>query len=140
MKTTFFLMFTVALSVTTLAQRKNETKNPIIGSWKFSNQSVINDFQKAFENKQYRDCKTEYFTFAPNHSFKHNFIDKDGLPIKTLTGKWKSIGSKIKIDYTEIDFSFITSYFFLDQDLVLGQNFSHVIFTRDDLEYNVALK
>lgn len=140
MKTTFFLMFIVALSVTTLAQRKNETKSPIIGSWKFSNQSAINEFQKAFENKQYRNCKTEYFTFEPNHTFKHNFIDQEDRIIKTLSGKWKSIGNKIKIEYAEIDFSFTTSYFFLDKDLVLGQNFSHVIFTKDDWDYNVVMK
>ena len=140
MKKTLFLMCLVAVFVTALAQRKNETKTPIIGSWKFSNQSKVNDFQKIFENKQSLDYQTEYFTFEPNHTFKHEFISKDDKLIRTLKGKWKSVGNKIKIEYSDIDYALTLDYFFLDQDLVLGQNFNHVIFTKGDVDYNMAMK
>jgi hypothetical protein len=123
-----------------IAQKNKETNSPLIGSWKFSNQSKLNDFQKIFENEQQRSFKTEYFTFDSNHKFKHEFISKDDKVVKTLYGKWKSTGNKIKIDYSSIDYSLLLDYFFIDKDLVLGQNFNHIIFTQDNLERNVALK
>jgi hypothetical protein len=67
-----------------MAQRNSERKNEIIGTWKFSCQSAINDFQKIFNQKG--DFRTEYFTFSTNHSFIHEFADKDENLIKTLTG------------------------------------------------------
>jgi hypothetical protein len=130
----------VAVTVTALAQRKNETKNPIVGSWKFSKQSKLNDFQKVFEDKQQRDYKTEYFTFESNHTFTHEFIDKDDKLIRTLKGKWKASGDKIKIVYSDVDYALSLDFFFIDKDLVLGQNFNHVIFTRGDTDYNMAMK
>lgn len=139
MKKTFFLMCFVAVTVTALAQRKNETKNPIVGSWKFSNQSKVNDFQKVFDNKK-KDYQTEYFIFSADHTFTHEFIDKDDKLVKTLKGKWKSAGDKIKIDYSEVDYTLSLDYFFIDKDLVLGQNFNHVIFTKGDVDYNMAMK
>ncbi len=128
----------VAVAVTALAQRKDETKNPFIGSWKFSKQSVVNDFQKVFNSLDYQ---TEYFTFAQDHTFSHQFIDKEGNLVKSMQGKWKSNGDKINIHYSGIDFTLTISYFFLDNDLVLGQNFSHVIFTKDNVDFvNTAMK
>jgi hypothetical protein len=111
-----------------MAQRNSESNNEIIGTWKFSCQSAINDFQKIFNQKG--DFRTEYFTFSSNHTFIHEFADKDEHLIKTLTGKWKFSGSKIKIDYAEVDYTLLLEYFFIDKYLVLGQNFNHVIFTR----------
>ena len=123
-----------------IAQKNKDTKSPIIGSWKFSNQSKLNDFQKVFENKKQNDFKSEYFTFEANHSFKHEFIDKDDNLVKTLKGKWKAVGNKIKIEYSDIDYTLTVDYFFIDKDLVLGQNFNHVIFTQDNFfNNNVAL-
>lgn len=138
MKKAFFLMCFVAAVVTALAQRKNETKDPFIGTWKFSNKSAVNDFQKVFQDK--RDYPSEYFTFESNHTFIHEFYDKKNNLVKALKGKWKSVNDKISISYTDIDFNLITTYFFIGKDLVLGQNFSHVIFSREAPDYNVALK
>ena len=53
---------------------------------------------------------------------------KNGVLTK---GKWKIVDDKIKITYADIDFQLMLSYFFIDKDLVLGQNFNHVIFTKD---------
>ena len=131
-------MCIVASAVTALAGKKNETKTPFIGTWKFSNQSALNDFQKVAQNKQ--DCQTEYFTFNTDHSFTQDFLDAKKNLIKTLKGKWKSNGDKINITYYDIDFNLNTTYFFIDKDLVLGQNFNHIIFTKEDADYNVALK
>ena len=139
MKKAFFLMCFVAVSVTALAQRKNETKNPLLGSWKFSNQTEINDFQKVLKYK--RNYPTEYFIFESNHDFKHDFYDQKNNLAKTLKGKWKSQDDNITIIYSDIKFSFVTSYFFIDKDLVLGQNFNHVIFTKEKADdINVAMK
>lgn len=136
MKKIFFLLCFVATSVFMSAQTKNETSNPIIGTWKFSNQSAINDFQKVFVNKG--NYQTEHFIFEPNHTFRHEFIDKEGNLVKMLKGKWKFIGSQIKIEYTDIDFTLTINYFYIDKDLVLGQNFNHVIFTREDIDFQAV--
>ena len=72
MKKTFFLMCLITVFVTALAQRKNETKNPVIGYWKFSNKSAINDFQPVLKYK--RNYPIEFFTFESNHDFKHDFF------------------------------------------------------------------
>lgn len=138
MKKAFFLMCIVAVSVTALAQRKSETKNPIIGTWKFSNQTEVNDFQKI--NKYKRFYPTEYFTFEANHEFKHEFYDQKNNLAKTLKGKWKTQDDKINLIYTDINYDLSTSYFFIDKDLVLGKLLNHVIFTRDFSDYNVVMK
>lgn len=138
MKRAFFLMWFVAVFVTALAQRKDETKNPVIGSWKFSNQSFVNDFQPVLNYKRNYPC--EYFTFESNHDFKHDFYDQKNNLVKTLTGKWKVNDGKIKIQYSEINFTLTVDYFFIGKDLVLGLNFNHVIFTKENTDYNVAMK
>ncbi len=132
---TLLLILTIAISFTTIAKPKDD-KSPIIGSWKFSKQSISNEFQKVFRNTDYQ---TEYFTFAPNHTFSHQFVDKDGNIVKSLQGKWNSTGGKINILYSDIDYNLNMTYFFLDKDLVLGQNFSHVIFTKDNTDVNTAM-
>lgn len=38
--------------------------------------------------------------------------------------------NKIKINYSKIDFDLSLTYFFIDNDLILGENFNHVIFTK----------
>ncbi len=138
MKRAFFLMWFVAVFVTALAERKDETKNPVIGSWKFSNQSFVNDFQPVLNYK--RNYPSEYFTFEANHDFKHDFYDQKNNLAKTLTGKWKISDGKIKIQYADINFTLTVDYFFIGKDLVLGLNFNHVIFTKENLDYNVAMK
>jgi hypothetical protein len=60
--------------------------------------------------------------------------------IRTLKGKWKASGDKIKIVYSDVDYALSLDFFFIDKDLVLGQNFNHVIFTRGDTDYNMAMK
>ena len=139
MRTLFLLMFFVSISVTTLAQRKSETVNPIVGSWKFTSQSAVNDFQKVFRNSG--NYQTQYFTFDADHQFKHDFLDKDNNLIKSMKGKWKFSGSKIKIEYADVDYKLAMDYFYIGSDLVLGQNFNNVVFEKSNVDFqNVALK
>ena len=134
-------MIFVTIYVTTLAQRKDETKNPIVGTWKYVTQSDNNDFQKVKINVLKQDYQIELFIFESNNHFKHKFLDFEGNVVKVLEGKWKAATDKIKISYTDIDYTLNLDYFFLDKDLVLGKNFSHVIFTMDNVsDKNIALK
>lgn len=116
--------------------KKNKSSSPVCGAWKYEKSSVINDFQRISNQSPYKDAKTELLVFNENNEFKHDFIDKDNHIYKTLTGKWKIVGDKIKITYTDIDFQLTLNYFFIDKDLVLGQNFNHIIFTKDVLNTN----
>lgn len=115
--------------------------SPIMGTWKYTNQSTHNELQKMMSLMPDIVYKNEYFIFSMDNKFRHEFRDKDDRLLRTLTGKWKIVGEKINIDYTEVKFSVTVNYFFLDNDLVLGQNFNHVIFTRDEQNTeNIALK
>jgi len=142
MKTTFFLLCLTALSMTALAQRKSETKNPLIGSWKFTTQSKTNELQKLFSKNMKQDYQYEFFVFEENNRFRHEFVNQDGVTIKVLKGKWKATAEdKVRIEYADIDYELNTSFFFIDQNLVLGQHFNHVIFSKDlPDDRNVALK
>lgn len=131
----------ISLTILTLSAsaRKNESGNQIVGTWKCANQSKVNDFQKVFTNNA--DYQTEHFTFEPNHVFVHSFINEKGNVVKVLKGKWKFIGDKVNITYADIDYSITTDYFYIGEDLILGQNFSHVIFTKDNTDFqNMASK
>lgn len=139
MKTILLLICFLTIAITGLAEQKKESTNPIVGTWKFSSQSAINDFQKVFNNQN--DYKNEYFMFEPNKSFKHDFVNDAGILVKTLKGKWKLVGDKIRIEYSDIDYSITISYFYIGTDLVLGQNFNHVIFTKENIDFqNVVAK
>ncbi|MFN8237537.1 MAG: lipocalin family protein [Chitinophagales bacterium] len=141
MKKLLFLLCLVTMGVTALAARKNDTQNPIVGSWKFSRQSKQNEFRKVMNNNAHEDYKTEYFIFEGDNKFRHEFVNEKGTVVKVLKGKWKTTGDKIKIEYADIDYNLTISYFFLDNDLVLGQNFNHVIFSKDNADnQNYALK
>ena len=138
MKRLIFLMYLVTISVTALAGKKNEPKNPIIGTWKFSRQSINNDFQKKFDGM--RSYPIEYLTFYEDHTFKHEFLDTKNNTGKTLIGKWKNNESAITINYSDIEFAVNSKYFFLDNDLVIGQNFNHVIFTKSITDFPIVMK
>ncbi|MBK9328663.1 MAG: hypothetical protein IPM95_04945 [Sphingobacteriales bacterium] len=141
MKKLLFLMCFATMGVTALAARKNDAQNPVVGSWKFSRQSNQNEFRKVMANDASKDYQSEYFIFEGDNKFRHEFVNEKGVIVKVLKGKWKTTGDKIKIDYSDIDYNLTISYFFLDNDLVLGQNFNHVIFSKDNTEnQNYALK
>ena len=116
-----------------------EANNPVTGAWKYSSQSAQNDFQLVL-NMHVQNYSTEYFVFEANNKFRHEFINNNGVIVKSLTGKWKTIGDKIKIDYSGIHYSINVGYFFLDKDLVLGQNFNHVIFTKDNVSNVIPIE
>lgn len=140
MKTAFFLLLSVVISTTVMAQRKDETQKPLLGTWQFNRQSTINDFQKIPSDEASPVFKTEYFTFAPNGTFTHEMLNAKGTEGRLLKGKWKIQGDKIKMTYSDIDYQVQTTYFFIDNDLVLGQNFNHVILTKaisDDAPYTM---
>ncbi len=113
----------------------------ISGTWKYTNSSILNEFQQLYKITPKVPFQSEFLVFGGNNEFSHNFVSENGTVIKTLNGKWKINADKIKITYTDIDFELFVNYFFLDKDLVLGQNFSHVIFTRDNIdELKISLK
>jgi hypothetical protein len=132
------LLLTALLTICSAAFTKNKDQHPIMGTWKYSNQSVVNDLQPVLNTVPQNAYTSEYFTFGVKNNFKHEFFNEKGEVVKTLTGKWKSMGDKVKIEYNDIHYSIFVDYFFLDNDLVLGQNFNHVIFTRNDV-YNLDL-
>lgn len=142
MKTTLFLLCLTVFSAMAQAQRKTENNNPLIGSWMFTKQSKTSELQKLYNKNIKQDYQFEYFVFEDNNKFRHEFVDTDGNKVKVLKGKWKITGeNKVRIQYSDIDYELNTSFFFLDQNLVLGQHFNHVIFSRDMLDNrNIALK
>ncbi|MFN8266959.1 MAG: lipocalin family protein [Chitinophagales bacterium] len=141
--TTALLLLLISVG---FAKGKKEAASPLIGSWKFTRESKINDFQKAMAKNSGTDFTTEYFIFEKNQQFRHEFIAQDGAVIKVLTGKWKIADNKVKIEYANIDYTLNTDYFFIADDLVLGQNFNHVVLSKGDKGFenldnkNVALK
>jgi hypothetical protein len=146
MKNLITAIFLILLTGMGFAKGKKEAASPLVGSWKFTRESKINDFQKAIAKNSGTNFTTEYFIFEKNQQFRHEFIAQDGAVIKVLTGKWKIADNKVKIEYANIDYSLNTDYFFIADDLVLGQNFNHVVLSKEDKGYdnlddkNVALK
>lgn len=129
----FIALITTITTTTFAAETAAIRKSQLVGSWKYSTQSSVNDFQKITNTVAKEDYVAEYFTFESNNKFKHEFVNKIGVMVKSLKGKWKLVNNKIKIDYAEFNYSLTLDYFFLDKDLVLGQNFNHVIFTKNDV-------
>lgn len=136
------LLLAALFTSVTFSTKANEGKELLVGSWKYSTQSSVNDFQKITNTVSKDDYSTEYFIFEKNNKFRHEFINKDAEIVRSLKGKWKLVNNKIKIEYAEPNYSLTLDYFFLDQDLVLGQNFNHIIFSKDDVldpnEKNIA--
>lgn len=121
--------------------KKNKAPCPVTGIWKYSNSSANNDFQQISRTIPGYKTTVEYLVFKTNNEFSHNFLNEKGQVVKTLNGKWKIQDKRIKISYADIDFELLLNYFFLDKDLVLGQNFNHIIFSKDNLnEINLASK
>ena len=133
MKTLFFWVCLTIANLTAVSKPANQPMNQIIGTWKFSSQSKINDFQKVFTNQP--EYQTEFFTFNPNHTFIHEFADENGIAIKSMKGKWKLMGDKISIIYNDIDYIVYSEYFYIGKDLVLGKNFNHIVFTRENVDF-----
>jgi hypothetical protein len=143
MKTLIILFLSVAFTGNGWAFNKGKSASPIVGSWKYDRQSEVNDFQPVLNTEQ-KTTVSEYFVFEQNNRFRHVFMDEKGNIIKQLSGKWKVLGDKVTISYNELNYTVNVDYFFLDKDLVLGQNFNHVIFKREDNilqdAYNTAMK
>ena len=117
--------------------KKIKILNPICGTWKYTKGSVNNDFQHIEGQDSKSEVITEYFVFNSNNEFKHEFVNTENKLIKNLKGNWKLMDGKIKVTYTDLDFQLTLNYFFLDKDLVLGQNFNHVILSKDATSENL---
>jgi len=114
-------------------------KSQLVGSWKYITQSRVNDFQKITNTIAKEDYVAEYFIFEENNKFRHEFINKDDVVIRIFKGKWKFVNNKIKIEYVAFRYTLTLDYFFLDQDLVLGQHFNHIIFRKEDVLNPMAI-
>lgn len=126
-------IFTTITASTFGTETAETKKTQLVGSWKYSTQSTVNDFQKITNTVAKEDYIAEYFIFEANNKFKHQFVSKSGDIVKSLKGKWKLVNNKVKIQYAVFNYSLTLDYFFLGQDLVLGQNFNHIIFSKDDV-------
>jgi GH43 family beta-xylosidase len=140
LKALFFILLVFGMSLLVCAQ-KNKSANPVEGTWKYTRQSATNDFRHVLDITPVKEYSSEYFIFDKNNKFRHEFLNENGIIVKTLKGNWKTSGDKIRIVYTDIKYSLNVDYFFLDKDLVLGQNFNHVIFTKNNMaDERIALK
>lgn len=129
----------VAYTVTALAQRKDETKNPLTGIWKFTQQSVMSTDREL--SGFFPVYKTEYFVLSHDEKFKHVFLDEEGTVVKVLEGKWEDSGNTLYIRYSGIKYKFSTNYFFIGDELILGDDFKYITFTKQqEDEQNLALK
>lgn len=136
----FFILFAATIG-NTFAKKNANNNSPVLGTWKFTKKSAINEFQQVQTINKAEAIKDEYFIFLDKNKFQHQFVNDKGIVVKTLKGTWKTDNSKIKIEYHELDYKLNVDYFFIGTDLVLGQNFSHVIFTKDNLnDQNVTMK
>lgn len=141
MKKVLLIALIIATSIGGYAKKVNQNNSLVVGTWKYTRSSSVNSLQKLSSILPALSYKSEYFVFQPDNKFKHEFVDENNNVVKTIKGTWKLSDNKIKISYSDIDFQFVVDYFFLDKDLVLGQNFNHIIFTKDVLEdRNIALK
>ena len=129
MKQSFTLFFFFTILNFTFAKNTDLSIDPILGSWKYTTQSSTNDFQLVLSAGSKAYC-TEYFVFGQHNKFSHQFVNDKGIVVKTLTGKWKTNGDRLDMAYSEIKYNIHVQYFYLDKDLVLGQNFNHAIFTK----------
>ena len=83
-----------------------------------------------------RNIKQNYLRLSPITPLYMNCI-----AIKSMKGKWKLTGDKISIIYNDIDYIVYSEYFYIGKDLVLGKNFNHVVFTRENVDFlDVAAK
>lgn len=141
MKKHLLLALFAVISLTTFAQRKENANSPLNGSWKYSRQSVKNDFQFVGNSKTAVQHATEELIFEGKNQFRHEFLDKDGFVVKVLKGKYSIQNDKVKIVYADIKYELTVDYFFIGDELVLGNNFQHIILSKQDLNAgNVALK
>ncbi|MDB5228259.1 MAG: hypothetical protein JWN78_2452 [Bacteroidota bacterium] len=132
MKQTITLYFFLIILNFSFAKNTTVSVNPIMGSWKYTAQSSTNDFQQVL-NACSKDYCTEFFVFGDHNKFSHQFVNDKGIVVKTLTGKWKTDGDQLDVKYSDIKYSMHVQYFYLDKDLVLGQNFNHAIFTKGNI-------
>ncbi|HUM51082.1 MAG TPA: hypothetical protein PK431_04675 [Chitinophagales bacterium] len=136
----FFILFAATIG-NTFAKKNAINNSPVLGTWKFTKKSAINEFQQVQLMNKNETVKEEFFVVSAKNKFQHQFVNDKGIVVKTLTGTWKADKSKIKIEYHELDYKLNVDYFFIGTDLVLGQNFSHVIFTKDNLnDQNITMK
>ena len=78
--------------------KKNANNNsPVLGTWKFTKKSAINEFQQVQTINKAEAIKDEYFIFLDKNKFQHLFVNEKGIVVKTLKGTWKTDNSKIKI-------------------------------------------
>ncbi len=84
MKKHLLLALFAVISLTTFAQRKENANSPLNGSWKYSRQSVKNDFQFVGKSKTAVQHATEELIFEGKNQFRHEFLDKDGFVVKVL--------------------------------------------------------
>lgn len=132
MKRVVLIALLVAIALGGYA-KKEKSQSPVLGTWKYTKGSAVNDFQRIPGQSTKSEAVSEYFVFGSNNEFKHEFVNTQQQLVKILKGKWREVDGKIKIAYSDIDFQMTLSYFFLDKDLVLGQNFNHVILNKDDM-------
>ena len=82
MKNLLIILSFLTMIGNAMAKKEKELKAPFIGSWKFTNQTVVNDFQKVKQYKLQNQYESEYFIFE---SIPVNFCQKVENNSKTLS-------------------------------------------------------
>ncbi len=137
MKNILFLTCLTAISISTFGLDKYDYQTPLMGTWKFSKKTVINDYEQIFKSIQ--EYQSEYYTFEADNVFTHEFFNKEGDIVKTLTGRWKSKNDEIRLKYEDVSFNIILDYHFTNKDLVFGNDLNHVILTKSLIDFKVSI-
>lgn len=130
MKNITAIFFILSFCINTCFAKSNKSiQQPIVGTWKYINKTAVNEFDKINYKNKADIISVEYFTFDASNHFYHYFLNKNGEVVKSMRGSWKIFDDKIQIKYKDIKFTLLTDFFFIGNDLILGKNFNHVVFT-----------
>ncbi|HNF48010.1 MAG TPA: hypothetical protein PKO18_00910 [Chitinophagales bacterium] len=117
---------------------KKAISSPVIGSWKHYNSAMLTKNNLGYKSRPELNYSKEEFTFYDNATFKHDFINEDGILIKSLKGKWSATNNKIDLVYDNLAYNLSTNYFFIGDELVIGQAFNHIILQKEDKQSQYA--
>ena len=140
MKNIFYILFILVISNNNSFAKKTKTiQHPIVGTWKYSNKTSVNEFEKLQNATTKQTITTEYFMFNSDKNFNHYFIGENDVIVKSLCGSWKLVDNKIQIKYNDVKFELLTDFFFIGNDLILGKTFNHIVFTTANNLDNIAM-
>ena len=70
----FFILFAATIG-NTFAKKNANNNSPVLGTWKFTKKSAINEFQQVQLMNKNETVKEEFFVFSAKNKFQHQFIN-----------------------------------------------------------------